>query len=65
MEERVRPRTQKNRNSRRAYLKRRRQQDLVTKVIIFVAVIACVIGGAILVRNFSSSKEQVDLDKYY
>ena len=65
MEQRVRPRTQKSRNSRRAFLRRRRQQDLLTKAIIFVAILVCVIGGAFFVKKFGSSKERADLNKYY
>ena len=65
MEQRVRPRTQKSRNSRRAFLRRRRQQDLLTKTIIFVAILACVIGGAFFVKMLGSSKERADLNKYY
>ena len=65
MEERIRPRSQKSRNSRRAYLKRRRQQDLIKKAILFVIVITCVIGGAIFVKKISPSKERANLDKYY
>lgn len=65
MEERVRPRTQKSRNSRRAFLRRRRQRDLVHKAMILGILVVCVIGGAFFVKKFSSSNERVDLDKYY
>ena len=65
MEERIRPRTQQSRNSRRAYLKRRRRQDLTIKIAIFVILIASVIGGALLIKKFGPSKEMVKLDKYY
>ena len=65
MEERIRPRSQKSRNSRRAYLKRRRQQDLIKKAILFVVIITCVIGGAIFVKKLSPSKERANLNKYY
>ena len=65
MEERVKPRSQKSRNSRRAFIKRRRQRDLITKASIFIILIVCVIAGAFFVRKFGSSKERADLDKYY
>lgn len=65
MEQRIRPRTQHSRNSRRAYIKRRRRQDLTIKAIIFVVLIASVIGSAILIRKFGPSKEVVSVDKYY
>ena len=65
MEERIRPRTQQSRNSRRAYLKRRRRQDLTIKIAIFVILIASVIGGAFLIKKFGPSKEMVKVDKYY
>lgn len=53
------------RNSKRAYLKRRRQQDLIIKIIAFVVVIACIVGGVFCINLFSSSREKADLDKYY
>jgi len=65
MEQRVKPRTQQSRNSRRAYIKRRRRQDLTIKVTIFVILIASVIGGAFLIKKFGPSKEKVSADKYY
>lgn len=65
MEHRVRPRTQQSRNSRRAYIKRRRRQDLTIKATIFVILIASVIGGAFLIKKFGPSKEVVSVDKYY
>lgn len=65
MEQRIRPRTQHSRNNRRAYLKRRRRQDLTIKTIIFVVLIASVIGSAFLIRKFGPSKEVVSVDKYY
>lgn len=65
MEERVQPRSQKSRNSRRAYIRRRRKQDLMIKGTIFVVLIVSVIVGAICIKKFSSSKERANLDKYY
>lgn len=65
MEQRIRPRTQQSRNSRRAYLKRRRRQDLTIKAAIFVILIASVIGGAFLIKKFGPSKDMVNVDKYY
>lgn len=65
MEERVRPRTQESRNSRRAYLKRRRQKVLMLRTVLFVALIVGVIGGALLIKLFGPSKERVNLNKYY
>lgn len=65
MEQRIRPRTQQSRNSRRAYLKRRRRQDLSIKAAIFVILIASVIGGAFLIKKYGPSKQVVSADKYY
>ena len=65
MEQRIRPRTQQSRNSRRAYLKRRRRQDLTIKTAIFVVLIASVIGGAFLIKKLGPSKDVVSVDKYY
>lgn len=65
MEQRVRPRTQNSRNSRRAYIKRRRQRDLMLKTILFIVLIVGVIGGALLIKLFGPSKERANLDKYY
>lgn len=65
MEQRVRPRTQNSRNSRRAYIKRRRQRDLMLKTVLFIVLIVGIIGGALLIKLFGPSKERVNLDKYY
>ena len=65
MEERVRPRTQNSRNSRRAYLKRRRQRDLMHKTILFIVLVVGIIGGALLIKLLGPSKERANLDKYY
>ncbi len=65
MEQRVRPRTQNSRNSRRAYLKRRRQRTLMLRAILFIVLIVCIIGGALLIKIFGPSKERADLDEYY
>ncbi len=65
MEQTVRPRTQQSRNRRRAHIKRRRQQDLRTKILFFIALIVIVIGGAVLIKTFSPSKERANMDKYY
>lgn len=65
MEQRVRPRTQNSRNSRRAYLKRRRQRDLMLKTVLFIVLIVGIIGGALLIKLFGPSKERANLDKYY
>ncbi len=65
MEQRVRPRSQNSRNSRRAYLKRRRQKDLMLKTILFIVLIVGVIGGALLIKLFGPSKERANLDEYY
>lgn len=65
MEQRIRPKTQRSRNSRRAYIKRRRRQDLSIKITIFVVLIASVIGGAFLIKKFGPSKEMANVDKYY
>lgn len=65
MEQRIRPRTQHSRNSRRAYLKRRRRQDLTIKTAVFVILIASVIGGAFLIKKLGPSKDMITADKYY
>ena len=65
MEQRIRPRTQQSRNSRRAYIKRKRRQDLTIKATIFIILIASVIGGAFLIKRFGPSKHVLDVDKYY
>ena len=63
--ERVQPRTQKSRNSRRAYIKRRRKQELIMKVAAFVVLIVAIVVGAICIKKFGASKERENLDKYY
>ena len=65
MEARVQPRTQKNRNSRRAYIKRRRRQELLIKITAFAVLIVAIIVGAICIKKFGASKERANLDKYY
>lgn len=65
MEQNIRPRTQQSRNSRRAYLRRKRRKDLTLKTVIFVVLIASVIGGAFLIKKLGPSKDMVNLDKYY
>ena len=61
MEHKVRPRTQNSRNSRRAYLKRRRKRELVHKTILFIILIVGIIGGALLIKLFGPSKERVNI----
>ena len=65
MERKIRPTMQERRDNKRAYIRRRRQKDLIRKVTAFVAIIACIIVGAICIKKFISSKERVDLKKYY
>lgn len=65
MQDTIRPRTQKNRNRRRAYMKRIRKRKLTIRIAAFIILIACVIGGAFLIKNLSPSKERANLDKYY
>lgn len=65
MEQRVRPRTQNSRNSRRAYIKRRRQRTLMLRAILFIILIVCIIGGALFIKFFGPSKERANLDEYY
>ena len=65
MEERNRPSTQKRRDSRRAYIKKKRQKELIIKAATFLAIIVGVIVGAVCIKKFSSSKERADLNKYY
>lgn len=65
MEQKIRPRTQQSRNIRRAYLKRKRRQDLTVKATVFVLLIVSVIGGAFLIKKFGPSKDVVNVDKYY
>ena len=65
MEDKIRPTTQQRRDSKRAYIRRRRQKDLIKKMTAFVVIIVCIIVGAICIKKFSSSKDRVDLYKYY
>ena len=65
MEQRVRPRTQQSRNHRKASIKRRRQQELITKTVLFVVLVVSVIGGAFLIKKFGPSKEKANLNEYY
>ncbi len=65
MQDTIRPRTQKNRNRRRAYMKRIRKRKLTIRIAAFIILIACVIGGAFLIKNLSPSKERANLDQYY
>lgn len=65
MEQGVRPRTQNQRDARRAHLRRRRQRDLRQKTILFIVLIVGIIGGALLIKFLGPSKERVNLDEYY
>ena len=65
MSEGIRPRTQKARNQQRAVLKKRRKKILATRIAACILLIACVFGGAVLIKKFGASKEKVNLDKYY
>ena len=65
MEQRITPKTQQNRNSRRAYLKRKRKQALMIRTTIFVFLLVSVIVGALLIKKFGPSKEMANIDKYY
>ena len=51
--------------SKKAFLKRRRQQEVKRKMLFVIAVVVCLIGAAILITKISTSKKQVDLNKYY
>ena len=65
MEGRRKPITQDRRNRRRAQLLKKRKQAIRTRVGIFVILIIAIIVGAFLVKKYSPSKEQVDLNEYY
>ena len=65
MQDTIRPRTQKSRNRKRAYMKRIRKRKLTIRLIAFIILIACVMGGAFLIKSLSPSKEKASLDKYY
>lgn len=56
---------QQNRSRRIALAKKRRIQMLRIRVTVFVILIACVIGGAFLIKKYGPSKERADLNKYY
>ena len=65
MEVRVQPMTQKERDRRRAYLKKRRQQEIRRKIICFVVLVVGISLGVFCVKKFGSSKDRASLDKYY
>ncbi len=65
MQDTIRPRTQKSRNRKRAYMKRIRKRKLTIRIATFIILIACVMGGAFLIKSLSPSKEKASLDKYY
>ena len=52
-------------NRKRKISRRRRKRNLALKICILVFIIAAVIGGAFLLKRYSSSKEKADLRKYY
>lgn len=60
-----RPRTQKSRNRKRTQMLKRRKQILKRRISIFIILVIAVIVGAILIKKYSPSKEESDLDKYY
>ncbi len=56
---------QASRNRKRAQLKKRRQRNLIIKITTFILILAGGIGGALLYKRYSPSKEQADLNEYY
>lgn len=56
---------QASRNRKRAQLKKRRQRKLIIKITSFILILAGGIGGALLYKKYSPSKEMADLNEYY
>ena len=56
---------QASRNRKRAQLKKRRQRNLIIKITTFILILAGGIGGALLYKKYSPSKEMADLNEYY
>lgn len=56
---------QASRNRKRAQLKKRRQRNLIIKITSFILILAGGIGGALLYKKYSPSKEMADLNEYY
>ena len=68
MEERNRPRAEEsnqNRSRKRAQIRRRRRRNLAIKIILFFVIIAGTIGGTILVKKYSPTRDRADLNEYY
>lgn len=65
MQDTIRPKTQKSRNRRRAYMKRIRKRKLTIRIVALIILIAIVIGGTFLIRKLRPSNEKASLDKYY
>lgn len=65
MGERIRPRTQKSRNRMRAQMLKRRKKILKMRIGFFIMLIIAVIIGAVLIKKYSPSKEEANLEKYY
>ncbi len=54
-----------SRYHRRAQKRRRRKANLAIKVVLFVIIIAGIIGGTIFMKKYGPSKEKADLNEYY
>lgn len=58
MQDTIRPKTQKSRNRRRAYMKRIRKRKLTIRIVALIILIAIVIGGTFLIRKLRPSNEK-------
>lgn len=65
MEGRRKPITQESRNRKRAQIRKRRKQVIKMRISIFIILIVAVIVGAFLIKKYSPSKEQANLNEYY
>lgn len=62
MEERKRP---DSRSRKRALLKKRRRKILIMRITLFIVFLASIIGGTLLYKKYSPSKQEADLNEYY
>lgn len=51
--------------AKRRYTRKRRKKELTIKMILFFAIIASVVGGAILIKKYGPTKDRADLNEYY
>ena len=50
---------------RRAQSKRRRQRNLMIKIMLFIFIVMAAIAGTVLWMKYSPSKDKADLKEYY